>query len=97
MQLQFITGRETIISKIFRVLPGETLVVEAGKIVNRIFLPALPSGGPKKIDQVLALEKLEEALLDSTSVHQRSGCTLWDVFVRRNRFIHNFNNNGPFE
>ena len=72
MQLQFITGRETIISKIFRVLPGETLVVEAGKIVNRIFLPALPSGGPKKIDQVLALEKLEEALLDSTSVHQRS-------------------------
>jgi len=72
MQLQFITGRETIISKIFRVLPGETLVVEAGKIVNRIFLPALPSGGPKKIDQVLALEKLEEALSDSTSVHQRS-------------------------
>ena len=72
MQLQFITGRETIISKIYRVLPGETLVVEEGKIVNRIFLPALPSGGPKKMDQMLALEKLEEALLDSTSVHQRS-------------------------
>ena len=72
MQLQFITGREMIISKIFRVLPGETLVIEAGKIVNRIFLPSLPTGGPKKIDQRLALEKIEGALLDSTSVHQRS-------------------------
>jgi asparagine synthase (glutamine-hydrolysing) len=35
MQLQFTTGRETIFAGIKRVLPGETLVVRRGKVVER--------------------------------------------------------------
>ena len=72
LQLQFTTGRETIFPGIYRVLPGETLVIEAGRIARRIRLPALPEGEPENIDEGSALERLEASLLDSVTVHQRS-------------------------
>ena len=46
LQLKFTTGAETIFPGIFRVLPGETLVVERGAIVARRRRAALPEGGP---------------------------------------------------
>ena len=72
LQLQFSTGRETVLSNIFRVLPGETIIVEAGRIVQRFRRSALPDGPPEDIDETEALRRVEEALLNSVDVHQRS-------------------------
>jgi len=72
LQLQFTTGRETVLSNIFRVLPGETLIVESGRIVHRLRRAALPSGPPEEVDEASALERVEQALIDSVEVHQRS-------------------------
>lgn len=72
LQLQFTTGAETVLSGIFRVLPGETLVVESGRIARRIRQAALPPGGPEPVDEATALDRVEQALTDSVAVHQRS-------------------------
>jgi asparagine synthase (glutamine-hydrolysing) len=71
-QLQFTTGPETMLSGIYRVLPGETLVVEAGRIARRYRRAALPDGGPEQIGEAEALARLDAALVDSVTVHQRS-------------------------
>ena len=72
LQLQFTTGRETILDGISRVLPGETLVVGKGRIVERRRQAALPEGGPANWTEDEAMARLERALLDSVMVHQRS-------------------------
>ena len=72
LQLQFSTGAETVLSGIFRVLPGETLVVESGRIAQRRRREALPAGGPEDIAEREALFRIDEALSDSVEVHQRS-------------------------
>jgi len=71
-QLQFTTGPATIFEGIARVLPGEVLVVEKGRVVHRERHAALPPGGPEKIDEATALRRLDAALVDSVQVHQRS-------------------------
>ncbi len=72
MQLQFTCGRDTIFKGIQRVLPGETLIVRGGRIVERRRQAALPSGGPQpaSVDEALAI--LDEALEDSVLMHQRA-------------------------
>jgi len=72
LQMQFTTGRETIFAGIQRVLPGETIVVSRGRIVERRRQQALPSGAPLILDEEEALARLDAALLDSVHVHQRS-------------------------
>ena len=72
LQLKFTTGRKTIFPGIYRVLPGETLVVERGEIVERRRRAALPADGPLSISHDAALEKLEKILLDSVTVHLRA-------------------------
>jgi len=72
LQLQFTTGPHTMFEGIHRVLPGETLVIEAGRVARRHRLEALPDGGPEDIDDAEALKRLDAALLDSVTVHQRS-------------------------
>jgi asparagine synthase (glutamine-hydrolysing) len=72
LQLQFSTGRGTIFEGIDRVLPGETMVVAGGKVVERRKRMALPAGGTESWTEAEALEQLERALVDSVSVHQRS-------------------------
>ncbi|WP_135079015.1 asparagine synthase (glutamine-hydrolyzing) [Terasakiella sp. SH-1] len=72
MQLQFSTGRNTIYKGIKRVLPGETLVVERGLVVEHHMKLALEKGGPKAIAEDTAMQQMEEALIDSIKVHQRS-------------------------
>jgi asparagine synthase (glutamine-hydrolysing) len=72
LQLKFTTGAETIFPGIHRVLPGETLVIERGRIVARRRRDALPAGGPVAIGHGEALKRLDAALLDSVSVHLRS-------------------------
>lgn len=72
LQLQFTTGRETVFKGIERVLPGETLVVEDGQIVDRRVQSALPTGGPRRISRTQALNDLDHVLNDSVGVHQRA-------------------------
>ena len=72
LQLQFTTGRETAIHGIRRVLPGETLVVEDGRIVREMHRSAIPAGPPEEMSEAEALEDLRRALIDSVNVHQRS-------------------------
>jgi asparagine synthase (glutamine-hydrolysing) len=66
LQLQFTTGRDTIFAGIERVLPGETLVIEKGRIVEHHRLEALPDGAPP---DPAALDRVWE---DSIRVHQRA-------------------------
>ena len=72
LQLQFTTGRETIFPGIYRVLPGETLIVESGRVARRLRRSSLPDGPPEEVDEATALARLEEALMQSVEVHQRS-------------------------
>ena len=71
LQLKFTTGRATIFPGIERVLPGETLVVERGAIVERRRIAALPEG-PPRVRHGDALLQLDAVLLDSTAAHLRS-------------------------
>jgi asparagine synthase (glutamine-hydrolysing) len=72
LQLQFTTGAETIFQGITRVLPGEMLVVEAGRIVERRVRAALPDGPTRSTAETQALQSLNHILIDSVRLHQRS-------------------------
>lgn len=72
LQLQFTTGRETAFAGVLRVLPGETLVVERGRVVARRQREALPSGPRLKLGEAEAIAELDSVLRDSVLVHQRS-------------------------
>lgn len=72
LQLQFSCGRDTPLHGIRRVLPGETLVIRGGRIVERLRRAALPDGGPEKIGETDALARLDSVFRDSVTVHQRS-------------------------
>ena len=72
LQLQFTTGAHTMFRGIQRVLPGESLRIEAGRIVQRKRIPALPAAAPLRIGETAALRQLDAVLVDSVNVHQRS-------------------------
>ena len=72
LQLQYTTGADTIFQGIHRLLPGETIRVKAGRVVERQQIAALPSGPPQPIDAETALQRLDAVLEDSVKVHQRS-------------------------
>ncbi len=72
LQMQFTTGAETIFEGIERLLPGETLRIADGHIVDRSRIAALPEGGPETITEDAALARLDDALTESVDLHQRS-------------------------
>jgi len=72
LQLQFTTGRDTIFEGIRRVLPGETLVVERGVVIDQFCRPALPEQVTDKLTEAEALERLSAILAESVEFHQRS-------------------------
>lgn len=72
LQLQFTTGAETVFEGVRRVLPGETITLADGAIVERQHCAALPGGGPETITEDDALQRLDTALQDSVDLHQRS-------------------------
>ena len=76
LQMQFTTGRETIFAGIDRVLPGETIVVSRGRIVERRRREALPPGAPLAIGEEEALECLGGTVCDSIGRHLRSDAPL---------------------
>jgi len=72
LALQFTTGAETIFPGIYRVLPGETIVLRKGRIAERVRLAALPPGTPPKMGRGEALYEFDRVITDSVNVHQRS-------------------------
>ncbi len=72
LQMQFTTGADTIFPGIRRVLPGETIRIADGVIVEHRRIEALPDGGPEDIGEAEALARLDAALMDSVEMHQRS-------------------------
>ncbi len=72
LQLQFTCRGGTIYQDIRRLMPGETIIVKGGHIVNRKRISALPVGSPEKITESNAMQRLDKALYDSVDIHQRS-------------------------
>ena len=72
LQLQFTCGRETIYRGINRVLPGETLVIRNGRIVERHRLAALPEADASIGSLDDAIAQLDAILEDSVRLHQRA-------------------------
>ncbi len=72
LQMQFTTGAGTIFQGIERLLPGETLRIADGHIVDRSRIAALPEGGPESMTEDAALARLDNALMESVELHQRS-------------------------
>jgi len=72
LQLQFTCGRDTAFAGIRRVLPGETLVVRAGRIIETHRIEPLPTAGPEAMDETSALARLDTVLSQSVELHQRA-------------------------
>ncbi len=72
LQLQFTTGRDTIFPGITRLLPGETLRIANGRVIDRSRIAALPEGPVEQISEADALARLDRALEESVALHQRS-------------------------
>ena len=72
LQLQYTTGDDTIYEGVHRVLPGETLVVRDGRIVERRRRSSLPGAATATWTEDEAEAALGHALRDSVEVHQRS-------------------------
>jgi asparagine synthase (glutamine-hydrolysing) len=72
LQLQFTTGRETIFAGIHRVLPGETIVVARGRIVERRRREALPIAAPEPRAEMEAVAQFDRVFAGAVLVHQRS-------------------------
>lgn len=72
LQIQFTTGRETIFAGIYRVLPGETLIISRGRIVDRSRRIALPNTARLDCGEAEALDAFDGIFADSVRIHQRS-------------------------
>jgi asparagine synthase (glutamine-hydrolysing) len=62
LQIQFTTGRRTLFDRIQRVLPGESLVAERGRIVERVAGAHLPRQVENDLSEMEALAQLETLL-----------------------------------
>ncbi len=72
LQMQFTTGAATIFPGIDRVLPGESVRIADGHVLDRTRVPGLPEGGPEPLGEEAALTRLDHALMRSVDLHQRS-------------------------
>ncbi len=72
LQLQYTTGRQTALAGVMRVLPGETLVVEQGRVVERRRITEVPNSAPKQQGKETASAIFDEIFLDSIRLHVRS-------------------------
>jgi asparagine synthase (glutamine-hydrolysing) len=73
LQMQFGTGSDTLFEGICRVLPGETLVVEQGRVVDRRRISALPAGTERHAwSEDVALDQFDRTFMESVELHQRS-------------------------
>ena len=79
LQLQFTTGQKTIFPGIRRLLPGETLRIVDGRIVEsrrRHVLKEVTTSVPADLTDDQALRRLDTALLDRVHAHLRADVPL---------------------
>ena len=72
LELQFTTRAETVFYGVRRLLPGETIILSDGRVIERRRRAALPPGEPESDSPEDALSRLDAVLEDSVKVHQRS-------------------------
>ena len=72
LQMQFTTGAASIFHGIDRVLPGESIRIVDGHVLDRSRVASLPEGAPVVRDEEEALARLDAALMRSVELHQRS-------------------------
>ena len=68
LHIQFGAGAETIMRGVFRVLPGETLVIENAEITERIQLGALPQNAHVSTGVNDALKKLNSVFANKQTI-----------------------------
>ena len=69
LQIQYCSGSETIYKDIFRVRPGEKLIIKKGKIVKSLITNLL---NLKKNNYLVSENYINNTLSESINVHQRS-------------------------
>ncbi len=72
MAHHFTLGRKTVFDGICRLLPGETLILRDGRIVDRQVRPTVPREAPRALSRDAALDQLDAVFRDSIAVHCRS-------------------------
>ncbi|MBL8551936.1 MAG: asparagine synthase (glutamine-hydrolyzing) [Hyphomonadaceae bacterium] len=72
LQLKYTTGRRCLFAGVERFLPGETIVVEDGRIVERRRIDAVKAPTKMASSWSRALTEFERVLVDSVRVHLRS-------------------------
>ena len=72
MQLKHVTGEPTIFAGLMRVAPGETLVLEHGRIVDRRRIATVPPRRPARLRRMAAVERFDAVMADSVLVHLRT-------------------------
>ncbi len=70
LQLQYCSGNRTIYENILRIRPGETLVIQKGKIIRSILNEFLEK--KNTIKKKITKDYTTDALMESVSVHLRS-------------------------
>ncbi len=72
LQTQFICGQKTLFDGIYRVLPGETLVVEKGRLVQQFVTPLEMRHSEEIPSSADALSLFGDVMKESVIFHQRS-------------------------
>ncbi|MDI2113444.1 asparagine synthase (glutamine-hydrolyzing) [Commensalibacter nepenthis] len=72
LQLQFIPGKETIFQNIHRLLPGETLIIKDGSIVEKKRIEVFKERTQTLFNSEIALSKLDRILEETVRIHERS-------------------------
>jgi asparagine synthase (glutamine-hydrolysing) len=72
LQLKFSTGAATIFDGVRRVEPGETLVIEGGRVAQRRRRAMLPNAGSVRTAKGGLEAQLDAVLMDTVSHHLRS-------------------------
>lgn len=71
-QFQFTIGVDTAFEGVKRVMPGEMLVIEQGRIISRDIFPPFEAAPPISISESEALTQLDKVLMESVEMHQRA-------------------------
>ncbi len=72
LEMQFQTGDATIFEGIMRLMPGDTIVVGGGRVIERRNRAALPAGRPTARGHEDALLEFDRVFQDSVAIHQRA-------------------------
>ncbi|MDI2090444.1 asparagine synthase (glutamine-hydrolyzing) [Commensalibacter oyaizuii] len=72
LQLQFVPGQATVYQGIYRLQPGETLLIKQGEIIQKQRIEVFKDSLKTISDPKFALSKLDKILEESVRIHERS-------------------------